>query len=73
MKGGEKMSKQDIVVNDTVNTGIEEETKFLGGHVPVSLYNEVKAEAAKRGEKLQDAIKHAALLYLDAVKRGELD
>lgn len=49
----------------------EEATKMLGAHVPQSIYWEFKRVAAERQEMLQEAILHAAMLYIDAVPQNK--
>lgn len=50
-----------------------EDTKMLGAHVPESVYWAFKKAAAGRKESLQDAIKHAALMYINVqIETGEV-
>lgn len=46
--------------------------KLLGAQVDESVYWEFKKVASKRKETMQEAIVHAALLYMD-LKEGESD
>jgi hypothetical protein len=52
----------------TIQQEIEEATKMLGAHVPMSLYWEFKKAAAGRNEQLKEAVVHAARMYIDAIK-----
>lgn len=49
----------------------EELEKLLGANVPESLYWKFKKAAAERNEKMQDAIIHAAYLYIDVIPGRE--
>ena len=44
------------------------ETKMLGAHVEQDLYWAFKQAAAGRNEPLKLAIRHAAMMYIDAAK-----
>jgi hypothetical protein len=49
-------------------TEVDEDTKLLGGQVPVNIYWQFKEIAAKRNESMSKAILHAALMYIDLQK-----
>lgn len=50
----------------------EKDEKFLGASVPADLYWAFKGEASTRKESMQEAIIHAARLYID-IKKEETD
>lgn len=49
------------------------ETKMLGALVELPLYWAFKQAAAARNEYLQDAIVHAARMYIDAIEPEKED
>lgn len=51
---------------------VKEKEKFLGASVPEDLYWEFKGCASNRKESMQDAIIHAARLYVD-IEEKETD
>jgi hypothetical protein len=50
----------------------EEDTKMLGAKVPSSIYWKFKEIAANRGERMEEAILNAALLYVDLTPSEKL-
>lgn len=49
-----------------------EDEKLLSGYVPADIYWEFKKAASVRHEKLKDALKHAALMYIYAEQDKEV-
>jgi len=43
----------------------ETDTKMLGAKVPTDIYWKFKEAAARRGERMEEAMLNAALLYID--------
>lgn len=64
------MSQQSQTVKAAADSSAEP-MKMLGALVPENLYWEFKAAAGRRKEYLQDAIAHAARMYIDADKGEE--
>lgn len=50
---------------DTNDSTTKEQTKMVGGYVPVELYWKFKAAHNQRKEKAGEALEHALRLYCD--------
>ena len=46
----------------------DKDTKMLGAQIPADIYWTFKACAGKRKERMEEAVRNAALLYIDADK-----
>lgn len=53
------------------NTVPSTEEKMLGAKVPADVYWEFKRQAAMRKEGMAEALTHAALLYINAIKEAK--
>jgi len=58
-----------IILKDcklAIHAMAEDDMKLLSGLVPAEIYWEFKKQAAQRKEKMQEALKQAALMYITA-------
>lgn len=47
----------------------DKDMKMLGAKIPTDIYWQFKAAASRRQERMEDAIRNAALLYIDIDKQ----
>lgn len=51
----------------------DQDTKLLGAQVPISVYWAFKKEASERQESMQEAILHAAYMYMSATEGAKAE